>query len=504
MNDANRTEADVVVIGGGGAGLTAAYVAARLGRQVVLLEKNPRLGGTTALSVGSITSSCTPFQEAAGIVDSPREHFEDMALFARDAGWDPTTKDNHDLRRLYTENVPGTVRFLMDLGVEFFGPMPEPPNRYPRMHNILPNSRAYIHHLARHCRKAGVDIRTGIAVEHLAFEGDRIGGCEATVDGHRHRFDARRGVVLATGDYSSSSDTKAQFVAPELADIEGINPTSVGDGQRLAREVGAEIVNGDVMLGPEIRFVAPPRKRLIEVLPPGRPLAKLMKWSLSSLPDRILRPFLMSFVTTNLAPSHKLFEEGALLINNQGERFCEESDNPQLAIPTQPDRVAFIVFDAAIARQFTAWPHFISTAPGVAYAYLPDYRRNRRDIFFKAPTMVQLAARLGVPENALTQTVEGYNSVQRGQRPAIADPPFYALGPAKSWIVLTDGGARVTGRMEVMDKDGAVIPGLYAAGSAGQGGLLLEGHGHHLGWAFTSGRIAGQHAAFGWSAAALG
>ena len=61
--------------------------------------------------------------------------------------------------------------------------------------------------------------------------------------------------------------------------------------------------------------------------------------------------------------------------------------------------------------------------------------------------------------------------------------------------MLTDGGARVTPRLEVLDGGDAVIPGLYAAGSSGQGGVLLEGHGHHLGWAFTSGRIAGRNAA---------
>ncbi|MND06365.1 hypothetical protein D3C83_276970 [compost metagenome] len=54
----------------------------------------------------------------------------------------------------------------------------------------------------------------------------------------------------------------------------------------------------------------------------------------------------------------------------------------------------------------------------------------------------------------------------------------------------------MTERLEVVRADGTVIPGLYAAGATGQGGLLLEGHGHHLGWAFISGRIAGRNAAF--------
>jgi 2-methylcitrate dehydratase PrpD len=79
--------------------------------------------------------------------------------------------------------------------------------------------------------------------------------------------------------------------------------------------------------------------------------------------------------------------------------------------------------------------------------------------------------------------------------PTLERPPFFALGPVRSYVVFTDGGLRVSERLEVLRADGETIPGLYAAGSAGQGGLLLEGHGRHLGWAFISGRIAGRHAA---------
>ena len=73
--------------------------------------------------------------------------------------------------------------------------------------------------------------------------------------------------------------------------------------------------------------------------------------------------------------------------------------------------------------------------------------------------------------------------------------PFHALGPMQSWVVLTEGGLKVSTRHEVLDGSGAPIPGLFAAGAAGQGGVILAGHGHHLGWAFTSGRRAGQFAA---------
>lgn len=76
-------QADVVVIGGGGSGLAAAIGAASSGAQVILLEKNPQLGGTTAHSVGSISASRTSYQRRIGILDSPDEHYEDMELFSK-------------------------------------------------------------------------------------------------------------------------------------------------------------------------------------------------------------------------------------------------------------------------------------------------------------------------------------------------------------------------------------------------------------------------------------
>jgi len=83
----------------------------------------------------------------------------------------------------------------------------------------------------------------------------------------------------------------------------------------------------------------------------------------------------------------------------------------------------------------------------------------------------------------------------RGQRPQLRTSPFVALGPVRNYINFTDGGLAVNERLQVLDTQDRVIPGLYAAGSSGQGGLLLKGHGHHLGWAFTSGRLAGKYAA---------
>ena len=178
----------------------------------------------------------------------------------------------------------------------------------------------------------------------------------------------------------------------------------------------------------------------------------------------------MSFLTTALGPAANLYKQGAVLINKRGERFTDELGDPNLAVVKQPERIAWIVFDHEIARKFTGWPHFVSTAPGIAYAYLGDYRRNRADIYHRSPTWAGLAASMGVPAEALARSIAEYNGAGRETRPALARAPYYALGPVKSYVVFTDGGLKVTERHEVVRDDGSVIPGLYAAGATGHGG----------------------------------
>lgn len=485
-------EADVVVVGGGGSGLAAASEAAVCGASVVLLEKNPEMGGSTSWSVGSVTATNTPHQRRAGIRDSADEHFEDLGLHAGSLA----PRDNLALRRVLADNTTEMLDWLMKLGVVFVGPMPDPPHRYPRMHNVVPNSRSFAYHLTRYCRRLGVDLRTQVSVTELMIESGRVQGVIArTAEGQIVRVRARRGVILASGDYSGASDLKAQLADPAVADVEAVNSSSTGDGHRIALAAGATVVNGDIVRGPIMRFIPPTRTNLILRLPPAKPVAMVIAWAMRVLPQAILRPFLMSFLTTALGPSPDLFKEGAVLINGRGERFTDELGAPAYDVAKQPERISYILFDQRLAQQFTAWPYFISTAPGVAYAYLPDYRRNRQDIYHQSDTLAGLASTLGVPAAQLEATVRAYNASDREARPALVAPPFYALGPVKSYVVFTDGGLKVNERLEVLRADGSVIRGLYAAGSTGQGGLLLEGHGHHLGWAFVSGRIAGREAA---------
>jgi fumarate reductase flavoprotein subunit len=486
---------DDVVVGGGGAGLMAALSAARHGRSVLVAEKGERVGGTTGMSVGTICATSTRLQREAGIDDDPDSHFEDMAKFVGPLA----NRDNLALRRILVDNVPETIEILSDLGVTFMGPLPEPPHTKPRLHAIIPHSRGYIHHLETACRRLGVAIWTQSPAERLIVEDGRVTGLALGGARAGAKVRARRGVVIASGDFSSADAAfKARFMSGPLLEIGGINPNSTGDGQKIGEAAGAQVINGDLAWGPEIRFLAPPRPSPIARLPVSRWFARALLFAMKHVPQKLLRPFMLGFVTTFLAPSHKLFQAGAILINARGERFCDETVRPQDHIGRQPEQTATIVFDDQVAKAFTAWPNFISTAPGVGYAYLPDYARSRPDLYTRADTLADLAGKLGVPADALARAVHEHNAGlagAAGERRPIERGPFHALGPAKAWIVFSEGGLAIDTGFRVTDAARKPIPGLYAAGSAGQGGVLLEGHGHHLAWAFTSGRLAGRNAA---------
>ena len=488
MDRSETTDCDVLVIGGGGAGLAAAIEARSRGAHVVLVEKNPELGGTTAWSIGSFTATQTPQQIAAGIEDDPDAHFEDMPKFAgKDAD-----RDNPALRRLFVDNANDTLQWLMSMGVEFFGPMPEPPHTKPRMHNVLPNSRAYIRLLGEHARKTGVDIRCNIRARRFTLDQDRVTGIEADGPEGPIAFSADA-TVLTSGDYAANAELKAKYISEAVSRVDAMNPTATGDGHEMAFALGARVLNGDVLSGPNLRFVPPPRETIDRRLPPSRIVTKVMKLGLTYAPGWLLRPFVLRFTTTSMAPELDFFRNGALRGDKTGERI--DAPAPELGLRTaeRPDKIGYVILDAKLAERYSRWPDFIATAPGVAYAYLSDFRKTRPDLFRRADTIEDLAGTLEMGAETLRLSVEQHNASREDG--GLTNGPFISLGPAKSYIVLTDGGLAVDENLRLLGHGDTPVPGLWAAGSAGQGGLMLKGHGHHIGWAFTSGRIAGRNAA---------
>jgi fumarate reductase flavoprotein subunit len=184
-----------------------------------------------------------------------------------------------------------------------------------------------------------------------------------------------------------------------------------------------------------------------------------------------------------------------VLVNANGERFTDELQPAGLPIAQQPGGHAWLVFDDRVAQRYSKPPHYVSTAPGVAFAYVPDYKRHRPDLYHCAASIEALAQSAKLPAAPLAAAIETHNATLAAQESArlpVKQGPFYALGPLESRIVITDGGLAVNTSHQVLRPDGSVIARLYAAGATGQGGALLAGNGHHICWAATSGRRAGR------------
>ena len=473
-------EWDVVVAGGGGAGLMAALSAAKRGAAVLLLEKQPGLGGATAMAVGTISAAGTQLQDAAGVRDDVETHFRDYMEF-RAPGTSPEDYDL-ELTRLLIERSPDTLRRLMEMGISYTGPHPEPPHTVRRMHNAVPDAGVYIETLERPALDAGVTIRTETAIQEL--ERDEDGNVSRLVTRLvRHRefkaVRARRGVVLATGYFAANDELARAHGRPaEVSKVEPLLETATGDGIVLATSLGAATAGMRSGDSPSFRTAMPPYVR----------------------------------------PEPHLFSEGAVLVNTEGRRFANELDAPELATSRQPHGNAFIIFDARLAARIATaaedspgtrdgWLRngklFVSTFPGIAYAYLDDFR-EKTDYFYEADSLAELAVKLDVPADALeedmgltAQAAAGALPEPFGKTPTgrgIAVPPFYAIGPIRPNIG-SSGGLKVDRDMRVIDAGGSAIPHLYAAGINGASNALIAGHGHALSWAFTSGHIAGENAA---------
>lgn len=488
-------EYDVIVVGAGGSGLAAAARGTELGLSVLVLEKQSQPGGTTGIAVGSLTANRTQYQQQAGIEDSIDAHAEDAGRFA-DA--EIEKRNNVELRRFFLSHSAATVDWLCDMGLAFHGPSPEPPNRVPRMHNVVPNARAYIAALQAKTLRGGGRIVCEASVGELLSSQGRVTGVVAETGGTCETFMARRGVVLAAGDYASSSEFITRFKGGLFADVEGINPYSLGDGHQLAESVGARLLNMDVTYGPELRFVPSTRRNrnFAQLLPAsgiGAWLAgKLLPW----VPTRILNAVIKRLLVTWQHPENRLFEEGAILVNLQGQRFCDESLWPdrELAVARQTDKSAYILLDQRLADHFSRWPNFISTAPEIAYAYVNDYLRLRPDVAVTASGLDEIAVLRNLPKDALQRTVSETNIDRADSDMALlGDGPWVLLGPVRSYFTTTEGGAAINQQFEVLNEDDRSIPGLYAVGQNGLGGQILWGHGLHIAWAITSGRMVAEH-----------
>jgi len=477
-------ETDIIVIGGGGGGMAAAVAAAETdpGAEITVLQKIGELGGSTTMSMGNFSASGTTIQAECGIRDSNAAHFDDLdkivehyqagsgRYFYLDFEGDLREKDNLELRRVLVEESGDTLDWLGEHGCEYAGPYADSHHSIPRLHQIKPDTTAYAEILGDAMDELGVKTHFETeAYELIQAEDGTVTGVLAKQRGRSTPMvvRARRGVVVATGDFVNSRELREEYTTD--ADAPPINEYNEGDGHRMAKDVGAQLLNMDV------------------------------QWLLLRVGD-----------PTYIVPEvPSLVDAGAILVNETGRRFVRETvDYDQLVKSTlrQPDGRVYLMFDGAIAQSFTEWPHHISTYGklGKMWAFLKEYREL--DIFSDASSVHALAESIGIDPDILEKTVTDYNGgihdevtgqnidkFGRADSGTLTKSPYCAIGPLRTYSTITDGGVAVSQNMEILDEDDDPIPGLFAAGVIA-GDHHLFGHGHHHSWIFTSGRIAGKRA----------
>ncbi len=409
---------DVVVVGAGGAGLTAAVRATQEGADVLVLEKMPMVGGNSLKASGGMNCADTKFQAAQGITDSGVEEFiED------------TMNGGHQLndRSLVTtlaENSSEAVEWLESIGA----PLPKVAATGGTTHKYLhspedgsPVGSYLVAKLSEEAEKQGIKIMLNTTATEIIMEDGQAVGVMAQDSEHVYTVNAKA-VILATGGFGSNFDLMCSF-NPSLANAVTTNhPGATGDGIMMAEAVGAATVDMEqIQLHPTV------------------------------------------YQATSMLVSEKMRSLGAILVNQEGKRFCNDlstRDAVSAAELEQTGGYAYIIFDQNLVDQNKSAQEYINKGMSV-----------------QGETYEELAVNMGLEGDAVqnfVETMDTWNQAvangvdeefgrNNGMDADLSVAPYYAIQIAPG-IHHTMGGIKINTEAEVIDTEGNVIPGLFAAG----------------------------------------
>ena len=476
--DAGDATADIVIVGSGISGLSAAWEAGQTGARVHVIDMWSIFGGHGVAAGGVLNMVATPVQEAKGIQDNPDLAFNDFMMW----GEDP----NSEWVRYYVDNSKELIHdWLMGMGIGFGELGRNPGNTVPRVHRTQGGGLALVTTIYRECLKyPNITFAWNHKVTGLLKENNRVVGVEVENLRNGEKFEIRTSaVILATGGFQSNLEMVREFWPENLKFPERLLLSSGiearGSGLGLAQEAGAKLDYLD------------------------------HQWNYSSgIPD-----------PRYPGTDRGLFarSSAAIWVNMDGQRFVNESDSVKMTTPAvinQKTSSYWAVFDAAGMEQLavrgtTAWKN-------PKQVLLEKYPH----VIPSAASIKELAQVIRLEPDILSLTVDRYNSmVEKGEdedfdrfsstlspakelirqayTPAkIEKPPFYAL---HTFAVTRKslGGVLVDLSGRVLDGGGQPIPGLYAVGEVtgfgqinGKAGL----EGTFLGPAIVTGRVGGREA----------
>ena len=454
---------DVVVVGGGGAGMSAAVRLAELGQQVILFEKASFLGGAISVSGGNQVIMGSQLQADNGVEDDSVESM--VADFeANGAG-----KNNKEILTLFAENVGAATDWLVaSCGIEFDAGLHQL-GEYSHNRELAytGGGAGFAERMRKAVERSGATVYLSTKVESLLVEDGAVVGVKAvSTDGTKEYTVHAANVVLATGGYGNNKDMLTDKMKSALY----YGPsTSTGDGIRMAEAVNAQTANMEY------------GKRYPNGIEVDTGIAK-------------------STIAGNIVG----WTRSAILVNADGNRVVNEKASNRTILEEelqQPGGMLYLLLDS---ETFEVWKTKLAPA-GISEGDIEKYlaaNGTTTPVFAHGETLEEAAAAAGVNAENLAATVEKYNSfVEKGEdadfgRNAsyltmkIGAGPYYLI-EQKPRFATTMGGLVVNTNMQVLNQDGNAISGLYAAGeTCGQVMGDDSPSGANNAWAITSGKLA--------------
>ena len=449
---------DVVVIGAGGAGFSAAITARNAGANVVLLEKMPAVGGNSLISGAEMNVAKNWVQPKLGINDDSPE------LHAQDTFKGGDGKGDMKVINVMTHEALDAAKWCRDyLGVRF-----EDDNLFffgghSRKRALIPVGHTGTEFIAKFQAKAdelGIPVITNMKAEELIKDKDgRVVGVKATMDGSEYTFNAKGGVVLATGGFGANPEMVKKY-NPKIDERFKTTdaPGSTGEALYMAERAGAELVNmGYIQTYP----ICDPLSGAIELIADAR-------------------------------------FDGAIMLNQEGKRFVEELQRRDVlseAILNQTGRYCWVL-----------WNDKIGSISNTVKAHANEYEAfTKQGIMATCDDLKCIADFTKIPFDQLRKTVKRVsdmagkgNDKDFNHRSGLVDMQqgkYYVIKAVPS-THHTMGGVRINEKAEALTAEGKVIPGLWAAGEVTG---VTHGTNRLGGNAYTDiivfGRIAGEAAA---------
>ncbi len=451
-------DTDIVVVGGGAAGLSAALRAAQQGKQVILLEKMAVVGGASAMAGSGTMATGSDWQKEDGFEDSPEKLKADLMANGHNYN-DEATVD------IYVNSVAESFNWLVSAeGANV------PYNRTgkpSRSYSGEGRGAGVVSSLSSSFTNAGGTLLTSTPATELIVENGVVKGVKASGEDKEYTINAKA-VILATGGFGANDDmVPDEYKKFVYAGHAGSN----GDGIVMAKAVNADLIN--------MQFVNTQPNSMI--LPSGL--------------GQYCNPGVNGAYTAS----------GAFLVNQDGVRFANEQGNAwDLMQEMKKNAAQYLVMDQA---SFDAFNEGMVNSKIYTMENVAEWLKNDGEgnpFMVTAATLDELGAKLGVAEGVLTETAAAFNSYAAKGEPdafgrTIAAPlssegPYYSLQMFIRYYA-TLGGLHINENMEVMNADGQPVSGLYAAGEVVGG---LEGDVYMgatlFGWAVASGYDAGNAA----------